>query len=110
MKHFREWYYENLGRILLLFIIIVTFTLAVVYVPYLNIVFSSLVALFIVIFSWYLLFPPSTYLLTIISISMLFFAFVASELQLSMTSEVLGEGIYIFLIFIFINYLKEVNK
>lgn len=110
VKKIIDWYLNSLGRILLLFIVIVTFTLTVVYVPYINLIFPSIVGLSIVLLFWYLLFPPSTRLLITLSFIFLFFSLLNSLVGLTALSEICGQAIYVFLIFIFVNRIREASN
>lgn len=103
----QTWYKDNLGKIVLVFIILVIFTLTTAYIPYLNVLFSPLVGFLIVFLTWYFLFYPPVFVLVYLGIAASGIALIATLLELSFLSEALGEFIYILLILIVINFIKE---
>lgn len=110
LKNLKNDYKENLDKVVLFFIIIVVFTLTVVYIPYLNILFSLINGLALVVISWYVLFHPSQKTLIIISLIALFFAYGFTFLKIVFIQEMLGNLIFLFLVFILINLIKESIK
>lgn len=106
----KNWYYNNIGRLLLFFIIVVIVSLTAAYFPYLSFLFTPAARLLIIFLSLYLLFPLSTNKLVFISVVIIFFAFIFSFLELSFISNSLGDFLYLILVFIFVNYLKSIIK
>lgn len=114
MKKIKDWYMNNIGKILFLIIVVVAVYLTVAHIPYLSFILSPGIRLFIVVLCFYLLFPLSTNKLVFISVIIIFFAFIFSFLELSFISNSLGDFLYLELLLIFINYirvfLKDRNK
>ena len=107
---FTNWYKKNLEKVILLFITLVTFTLTVVYIPYLNVVFSSAVGFLIAFITWYLLFNPRTYVLVILAIAGLGIALIATLLELNFLAEAIGEFLYLILVLSIVNFIKDSFK
>ena len=104
---FSNWYKENLGKIVLIFIILVIFTLTVVYIPYLNVLFSPAIGFLVVFLSWYFLFRPSTYILVILEIIALCIALVSALLEVGFLAEAVGEFLYVSLVLIAFNFITD---
>jgi len=102
-----NWYKNNLGKIVLLFIIIVIFTLSFYYIPYLNIIISPPLSFGFTLMVWYVLFSPSTKIVVILSLSILFISLFFSILRISLFAESIADVLYLFLIFILTNYVKD---
>jgi hypothetical protein len=101
------WYKENLGKIVLLFIILVIFTLTIAYTPYLNILFSPLIEFMIVFIAWYLLFNPTIFILVFIGILVSGITLITTLLRLSLLSDAIGEYIYLLIVLIVISFIKQ---
>lgn len=101
------WYKENLEKIVLVFIVLVLFTLTTAYIPYLNVFFSPLVGFLIVFLAWYFLFNPAVSALVYLGIVASGIALITTLLELSFLSEAIGEFIYILVALIVINFIKE---
>lgn len=110
MKKMKDWYINNIGKLLLLFIVIVIISLTAVYIPYLSFILSPGIRLFIILLCFYLLFPLSTNKLVFISVIIIFFAFIFTFLEMSFISNFLGDLLYLILVFIFVNYLKSIIR
>ena len=101
-------FYSNNSEKILIFTIIILFTLVVVYIPYLNIILSPNIAFFVISLFWYFLFTPATRTLTVISLVTLFFALIGTLIKVNIVSELAGQVIYLLLIFILFNYIKKI--
>lgn len=108
-NNFLLFYSKNSEKILI-FTIVILFTLVVVYIPYFNLILSSNVAFFVVSLFWYFLFAPSTKILAIISLIVLFGALVGALMKVNIVPELMGQVVYLLLIFILLNFAKEVLK
>lgn len=107
----KDWYNRNLNKIVFLLCIIVIFTLFFTYIPFFNVIFSPIIGILLAFISYYFLFSPSNISLVMIAFIALFIAFIGTLFhELSAFAEIMGEVLYILLIFIFINSLKEVKK
>lgn len=104
------WYKNNLGKIVFLLATTVVLTLVVTYVPYLNIIIPVSVGFLISFIIWYILFSPSESLLILFSIVLLTASAVMVIMGLDFLSESLGQIIYLLLILILINDIKEFYK
>jgi len=101
----KKWYFANLGKIVLLSLVIVLFTVTVSYVPYFNLLLRWS-GILVSIITFYLLFPQSTKTLVILSMVVLFFAFLCTLVKLDSLVEASGSLLMLILIFIAINYGK----
>ena len=104
---FSFWYKNNLEKIVLVFIILVIFTLTVAYIPYLNVLFPPSFGFLIVFLTWYLLFSPTISILAFLGIVVLGIALVSTFLELVFLAETMGEFLYILLVLIAINFFKD---
>lgn len=109
-KKIAVWYIKNLGRIVLLSIAVIFFTVTINYIPYLNFLFSGEVGFPILFIIWYLLFSPSSKMLVLIGLGTLSIAFFAVLFDLKTMSDYLGSFMYFQLMLIFLNYLKDNQK
>ncbi len=105
----RRWYYRRLGRIVLLFLVVVLFTLTVAYIPYLNVLLGSL-GILVSLITFYILFPPSTKVLIYISVIASFIACMLLLAELNFIVDLIGNLLFLLLIFIFINYGKSIHE
>lgn len=110
MNKIYNWYKINLGKILLLSIILIFFTVTVKFIPYFNFLFSSEVGFPIIFIAWHLLFRPSTRLLVFIAWGILSLAFMSSYFQLDIYSSYLGDFLYLELLLILVNYMITAFK
>ncbi len=104
---FRNWYNENLGKVVLIFLLAVVFGMLFIYVPFLNLIFGPLISFFILFFLWFVLFPPSIRTLVGIGIFTLFCACALSLLRVESLAEPFGEILYMILVLIGFRYLQE---
>lgn len=102
-----NWYKNSLERIVLLFIIIVIFTLSFFYIPYLNIIISPPLSFGFSLLVWYVLFSPSTRIMVMLCLVTLFVSLFFSILRISLFAESIVDVLYLFLIFILANYVKD---
>lgn len=107
IKDLKKWYLARLNRTLLLVMIIASIAFVISYIPYLNIVFSRSIGLVFMFILIYILFPPSTNKLVGISIILISLAFIFTLLRLFSLAESLGIILFLVLVFIFINYIKD---
>lgn len=110
MKNLKDWYNKNIGKILLLSIILTFFTVTVKLVPYFNFLFSGQLGFPVVVLAWYWLFSPSTKLLVIIAWVVLPIAFLSENFQIYTISNQVGDFLYLNLLLIFVNYIKDFVK
>lgn len=103
----KVWYKENLEKIALVFIILVAFTLTIVYIPYLNVFFSPTVGFLITFLIWYLLFMPTVSLLVRMGVVSLGVGLIATLLELNFLAETIGEFLYVLLVLVVINFVKD---
>lgn len=108
-ERFQEWYEKNFKKVVLLFLIAVIFTLLLVYMPFINLVFTSSLGFLIAVIIWYLLFAPRTRVLVFLAIGIVFLAMILTLTDLAIFSESLGIFLYLLLVFIFFNFLKELR-
>lgn len=112
MKHkinrFIEWYHVNLGKIVFLFILIVVLELLFIHIPFINIILSSLLNIIIILTFWGILLKPSVKLLVFIALFVLLIDVELTLFKLDTFAEPLGNIFYFLLIFICINYAKEI--
>lgn len=103
-----EWYHINLGRIVSLFLLIVVIALLFIYIPFVNIILSPLLSIVIILTFWGILFTPSVKTLVLSALFVLFIDLVLTLFNLDSFAEPLGNILYFLLIFICVNYAKEV--
>lgn len=104
-----RWYAKSLKKIVLLFIIIVVFTLLLIYLPFANLIFTASVGFFITFISWYILFSPGTKILIIISFSVILLSAILTFVELNFFVESLGILLYLMISFISVNLFREKN-
>src|SRR3972149_1768466 len=109
-EEIKKWYLRNLGKIVFLFLVTVFFTVTIMFIPYLNILLGSSVGILISLVTFYLLFPPPTKVLAYISVIVLFFAYIFVVLQLNFMAELMGNLLFLLLVFIAINYGKSFSR
>lgn len=102
-----DWYKKNLGRIVLILIFVVLFTLSLSYIPYLNIFISPTLGFGLSIIVWYVLFHPNTKILISLSFGVLLITMAFSLLRIPFLAESIADVLYLFLIFILINYIGD---
>lgn len=106
MEKVIKWYKNSLERIVLFFSIILVVTLVVVYIPYVNIFLSPYIRLFLIFVFFYLLFPLPIKHFVVLALIVLFFTFIAVIFRINQLAIVLGELLYLFLIFILVDLIK----
>ncbi len=104
------WYKNNIARIVLLLIILVFSTVTVTYIPYFNVFITAEIGMGIAFFSWYVIFWPSTGLLTAIAGALLVISMGLASLRLTSLDDIIGSILYALLVAIFINYAKVMAK
>ncbi len=107
LKKLTRWYNKNLGKLVFLLITIVFITLTLVYTPFLNVVITPEVRYGICVVVWYILFSPKTKTIILVSLISLGVGIVYTIFGLSSFIDSIGVFIFILIIFIFINYIKE---
>lgn len=105
-----DWYHLNLGRIVSLFLLIVVLALLFIYIPFINIVLSPLLTIIIILTFWGILFTPSVKTLVLSALSLLLIDIALTLFNLDAFAESLGNIFYFLLVFICINYAKEVFR
>lgn len=105
-ERLNAWYKENLGKIVLLLIFVVVLTLSLSYIPYLNILILPPLNSGLAIIVWYILFFPSNRVILLLSLGVLFISMVFSLLKIHFLAESIADVLYLFLIFILINYTR----
>lgn len=110
LETIKKWYNNNLGKIVLLFFVVVFFTTSIAYIPYLNIILRSSVGILISLVTFYLLFPPSLKTLTYICLTVILLSFIFVVLKLNFVIDLLGGLIFLLLIFMLINFAKDFYK
>ena len=106
----KEWYFRNISKLVLLFMVIVIVSVTSIYIPYLNFLITPGVRVLIIFLSIYILFPLSTRTLTIIAMEAIALSFISTFIELNFIAEILGEFLYLLLVFVFINYIKTFVK
>lgn len=109
LQKIKKWYLDNIGKLLMFFMVVVTVSLTSA-MPYLSIIFSPARRAFIVLLCLYLLFPLSTAKLVLIAVVAIFFALILTLLEASFISSSIGDFLYFILILIFINYIKSLVR
>lgn len=99
-------YDKNLKKIVFLLLILVFFTLTVVYIPFLNVFATPIMGFGIFIVMWYILFPPSIKFLVYASLGLIVLAYIATIFEIGILQDAIGQLLFVLAIFIFINYLK----
>lgn len=105
-----DWYYKNLGKIVSLFILIVLLTLLFTYIPFINIVLSPLLNIIIILTFWNILFTPSVKTLVLFALFILFICIILTFFNLDSFADPFGNIFYFLLIFICVNYAKDVSE
>lgn len=101
------WYKNNLGQILFIFLILVFFTLTITYIPFLNLFISPNIGFGISIIAWYVLFMPSTKILTIVAVVFILIGFLSTAFLIGVLTEAISKLLFLLIIFIFISYIRE---
>jgi hypothetical protein len=102
-----HWYCRSTDRIVLLFLVIVLFTLIIVYVPYLNVLILPSLGGLIVFSMWYILFPPTVRSLVYVAIGMLCISFGFTVIGIHSFAERIGNILYLLIVFIFITLFRS---
>lgn len=102
-----QWYEQSLKKIVFLLLVLVFFTLTVVYIPFLNVFITPSVGFGILIIVWYILFSPNTKMLVYISLILIGIACVATIFGIDALWNGISQFLFIIIIFILINYLKN---
>lgn len=105
-----DWYEKNIGRIVLLLIILVFSTITVAYIPYLNVFITAEIGMGVAFFSWYVIFWPSTDLLIAMAGAVLVISMGLATLRLSSLDDIMGSILYALLVAILINYGRDMAK
>ncbi|MBI2613594.1 MAG: hypothetical protein HYW62_02385 [Candidatus Levybacteria bacterium] len=103
-----EWYHVNLGRVVSLFLLIVVLALLFIYIPFVNIILSPQLSIVIILTSWGILFTPSVKTLVLFAFFVLLMDIILTFFGLDAFVDPLGNIFYFLLIFICVNYAKEV--
>lgn len=106
----KNWYLRNMGKLVLLFIVIVVVSVVFAYIPYLNFIISPIIRVLIIFLCIYILFPLSTRTLAAISMGAIVLAFIFTLVELDFIAQMLGDILYLLLVSIFINYVKAFIK
>ena len=109
-ENINKWYNKNLGKIVLLFLVVVFFTTSIAYIPYLNIILRSSMGILISLIVFYLLFPPPTKFLTFLCIMVLFLSYISVVLRVNFILDWLGSLIFLLLIFMITNFANDLHK
>lgn len=109
-KKIVTWYEKNINKLVIFFIIIVLVSLIFVYVPYTNVFIPTTVSFGIVFLLGYWFFSPSTTLLVALSLAILVISLTFSVLRVPVLAESISDVLYVFLIFIFLNCVKDLRK
>lgn len=104
------WYKKNTAKILLLFIVIVVFTLTITFIPYLNILIFPAAGIGFSFIIWYILFLPGTRVLVTLGLGILFITLSFSLIRMNSIADAIGDIFYLILVFIFFNNLRELFK
>lgn len=110
LEDLKNWYSRSLGKLVFLFLILVFFTLTTVYIPFLNVVTTPSVGFGLFIIGWYMLFSPTTKVIVGISLVTLLIEFLFTFFSVEFLVEAIAEFLFLLLIFIFVNYIKEEKK
>lgn len=97
-----KWYVNNTSKIVFLLFVTVVFTLTFVYIPYINILFSSWIGMLLIYFLWYLLFSPKLDVLLFIGVVTCVVGFIFTILGLAVFSDKVGEFFYFTLLLLFL--------
>lgn len=103
----KKWYAMNLGKIVFLLLIVVFFALMVVYAPFLNVIITPEIRTGISIVTWYILFSPRTKTILYICFVILVIGFLYTIIGVSSLIDSVGVLLFLLIIFILINYIKE---
>lgn len=105
-----NWYLKSMSKLVLLFMIIVVASVTSIYVPYLNFLISPGVRMLIIFMTIYILFPLSTRILVGISMGVIAMASIFTFIELAFIAQVMGDLLYLLLVVIFVNYIKNFIK
>lgn len=109
IEDIKKWYMDNLGKLVLLFFVVVFFTTSVAYIPYLNIIIRSSIGILISLVTLYLLFPPPTKVLVFISGATLSLSYIFVMLKINFIVDLLGSLLFLLLLLTLINYIRDIN-
>lgn len=110
LNRIKEWYRRSINKLVLLLLVIVIVSVTSTYIPYLNFIITPGIRILIILLCIYMLFPLSTGTLVAISIGAIAFAFVFTFIELDFVAQMLGDLLYLLLVFIFVNYIKDFMK
>lgn len=110
MKSLIDWYYKNIGKVLLLSIVLIVFTVTTRAIPYISFIIPGEIGLPIVFTGWCLIFSISTKKLIYASFVFMILGFVCKLFQLNMVAVYFGNFLFLELILIFINMIKDTFK
>lgn len=106
----KDWYLKNVNKLVLLFMIVVMVSVTFIYIPYLNIIITPGVKMFIISLCAYILFSFSTRALVVVSMYAIFFSFILTFIELDFIAETLGNFLYLLLVSIFVDYVRSLIK
>ncbi|HSX40272.1 MAG TPA: hypothetical protein VLF68_01525 [Candidatus Saccharimonadales bacterium] len=109
-KRFKQWYHQNLARIVSLLLLAVIFGLLFVYVPYVNLILTPSITFAILLVCYLTLFPATTRRIVIGACVALFFGFVFSALKLDSFAQDFGDIVFLLLVVILIQHVNGVVK
>lgn len=107
INRLKKWYAMNLGKIVFLLLVVVFFALTVVYVPFLNVIITPEIRTGISIIAWYILFLPRTKTILYICFAILVIGFFYTIVGVSSLIDSVGVLLFLLIIFILMNYIKE---
>lgn len=107
LHRLHRWYEKNFRKIVLLFLVIVVFTLLLVYLPFANLILTPPLGFLIAAFSWYILFSPSRRVLTSLSLFAILLAMLLTLADLDVFAESVGMFLFLMIAFLFINLIRE---
>lgn len=106
----KGWYQKNLGKLVLFFILIELFTLTIMYVPYLNLLFIALNGFALQVLFWYVIFQPSTKTLVVLSLIFIVFSYVVTFIRYTAGLELAGVLLFAMFVLLFVDFLKAFIK
>ena len=110
LARLKNWYLKNISKLVLLFMVIVIASVTSIYIPYLNFIITPGARILIIFLCIYILFPLSTRVLAIVAMGAIALALFFTLIELSFIAELLGNFLYLLLVFVFVNYMKTFIK
>ncbi|EKD67933.1 MAG: hypothetical protein ACD_48C00147G0002 [uncultured bacterium] len=107
LHRIQGWYQKNLGKLVLFFILIELFTLTIMYVPYLNLLFIALNGFALQVIFWYAIFLPSVRLLVYFSLGCMVFGYSVTFIRYNAGLELAGILLFTILVLLFVTFLKD---